>query len=201
MTTPKAVLFDLDDTLHDRRASVEAFVPALHHRLAPWLNGMSLEPFKQHLHRIDHGGYVARDVFFTRLLGSLGVSNFDAQQLAGFWRSEFAKFAQPMHGAYALLEFLRHKNIKTAIVSNGSSQLQRNKITSLKLQVDVVIISEEVGVKKPAPLPFLSALKELEVPTSRAWFVGDHPVNDIAGANALGMKTFWLEREQRGEDV
>jgi putative hydrolase of the HAD superfamily len=47
----------------------------------------------------------------------------------------------------------------------------------------------------------LSALKELEVPTSRAWFVGDHPVNDIAGANALGMKTFWLEREQRGEDV
>jgi hypothetical protein len=48
-----------DDTLHDRRASVNAFAPVLFAHLEPWLNGMSLEPFKQHLHRIDHGGYVA----------------------------------------------------------------------------------------------------------------------------------------------
>jgi putative hydrolase of the HAD superfamily len=201
LPNPTAILFDLDDTLHDRRASVKAFAPALHAHLEPWLSGMNLETFSQHLHRVDHGGYVAREVFFTRLLGSLGATGFDAQQLAAFWRSEFAKFAQPMQGAYALLKFLRGQNIKTAIVSNGSSQLQRNKIAALNLRVDVVIISEEVGVKKPAPLPFLSALKLLEVVASRAWFVGDHPVNDIEGANAVGMKTFWLEREQSGVDV
>jgi putative hydrolase of the HAD superfamily len=201
MPFPNAILFDLDDTLHNRRASVEAFAPTLHAHLEPWLGGLKLEAFKHHLHQVDHGGYVARDVFFSRLLSSLGATGFDAPQLAAFWRNEFAKFAQPMHGAQELLGFLHNKQIKTAIVSNGSSQLQRNKITALNLQVDVVVISDEIGVKKPAPQPFLTALKALEVPASRAWFVGDHPINDIEGANALGMKTFWLEREQRGEAV
>jgi putative hydrolase of the HAD superfamily len=201
MPVPKAILFDLDDTLHDRRASVEVFAPALHKRRAPWLGGLELEPFRSHLHRVDHGGYVAREVFFTRLLDGLEATGFEAQELAAFWRSEFAKFAQPMPGAYELLEFLTQKNIKTAIVSNGSSQLQRNKIGALNLRVDVVIISDEVGVKKPAALPFISALRQLGVQATEAWFVGDHPINDIQGANALGMKTFWLEREQQGEHV
>ncbi len=198
---PKAILFDLDDTLHDRRASVEAFTPALFAHLEPWLSGASLENFKTVLHRVDYGGYVPREIFMQRLLEAFHAKDFDALRLAKFWRSEFAKFAQPMVGAYELLEFLGSKGIKTGIVSNGTVQLQQAKIDALGLKVDVVIISEAVGVKKPSAKPFLEALRLLEVSASEAWFVGDHPINDVQGASSVGMKAFWLEREQRAEAV
>jgi putative hydrolase of the HAD superfamily len=198
---PKAILFDLDNTLHDRRASIEAFLPALFAYLEPWLGEASLEKFRTVLHQVDLGGYVSREVFMQRLLEAFGASGFDALHLAQFWRSEFAKFAQPMAGAHELLEFLRSKNIKTGIVSNGTVQLQQAKIDSLELNVDVVIISEAVGAKKPDTKPFIEALHLLEVSASTAWFVGDHPVNDVQGALAVGMKAFLLEREQSAEAV
>lgn len=194
---PEAVLFDLDDTLHDRRASVDMFAPALHAHLEPWLGGRGLEQFKAALHRVDYGGYVARELFMTRLLEAFGVnSGFDALELAEYWRSSFAVYAQPMRGAREILESLRSLGIKTGIVTNGTVRLQQSKIDALELQVDAVVISEAVGAKKPAPAPFLECLKRLEVLSRHAWFVGDHAVNDIAGASAVGMHPFWLEREQ-----
>ncbi len=198
---PKAILFDLDDTLHDRRASVEAFTPALYQFLEPWLSGASLEQFRTVLQRVDYGGYVPREVFMQRLLEAFGATGFDVAKLAKFWRSEFAKFAQPMAGAYELLEFLRVYQIKTGIVSNGTVQLQQAKIAALGLKVDVVIISEAVGTKKPDAKPFLEALRLLEVSASQAWFVGDHLINDVQGAAAVGIKAFWLEREQPAQAV
>ncbi len=198
---PKAILFDLDDTLHDRRTSVEAFTPTLYSFLEPWLGGVSLKNFKTVLHHVDYGGYVPREVFMQRLLEAFGAKNFDALELAKFWRSEFAKFAQPMAGAHELLGFLHSSNIKTGIVSNGSVQLQQAKIDALELRVDVVIISEAVGAKKPDAKPFLEAMRLLEVSASETWFVGDHPVNDVQGALAVGMKTFFLKREQTAEAV
>ncbi len=199
---PAAVLFDLDDTLHDRRASVEAFTPALHMHLEPWLNGVNLEEFREALQRVDHGGYVPRDVFMTRLLEAFGVtSGFDPLELAEFWRSSFATHAQPMRGAREILEYLRSLGIKTGIVTNGTVRLQQAKIDALELHADAVVISEQIGVKKPAPEPFLECLKRLEVLPRQAWFVGDHAVNDIAGAHAVRMRPFWLEREQHLEPV
>ena len=197
---PKAVLFDLDDTLHNRRASVDAFAPALHAQLEPWLGDVALEAFRQTLHRVDYGGYVSREVFMMRLLESFGVkSGFDAVTLAESWRSSFAAHAQPMRGAREILEHLRSLGVKTSIVTNGTVRLQQAKIDALELHVDAVVISEQIGVKKPAPKPFLECLKQLEVRASEAWFVGDHAVNDIAGAHPVGLRAFWLEIEQHTE--
>ena len=199
---PKAVLFDLDDTLHDRRASVDAFALALHAQLEPWLRDVNLEQFRQTLHRVDHGGYVPRELFMARLLESFGAqSGFDALELAEFWRTSFAAYAQPMRGAHQILDHLRDCGIKTGIVSNGTVRLQQAKIGKLELRVDAVVISEQIGVKKPAPEPFLECLRQLEVLASEAWFVGDHALNDIEGANAVGMRAFWLEVGQHAEPV
>ena len=199
---PRAVLFDLDDTLHDRRASVDAFVPVLHAHLEPWLAGATLEQFRQTLHRMDYGGYIPREIFMMRLLEAFGVtSSFDAVALAEFWRSSFAVHAQPMRGAREILEHLRDCGIKIGIVTNGTVRLQQAKIDALRFNVDAVVISEQIGVKKPAPEPFLECLKRLEVRAVDAWFVGDHALNDIAGAHGVGLRPFWLEIEQHAEPV
>lgn len=49
-----------------------------------------------------------------------------------------------------------------------------------------------VQVKKPDPRIFARALAEVGCQASQAWFVGDHPVNDVRGAAAAGLRPIWL---------
>jgi HAD superfamily hydrolase (TIGR01662 family) len=50
-----------------------------------------------------------------------------------------------------------------------------------------VVVSTEMGYRKPHPSLFDAALSELGVSASEAVFVGDSPWHDIAGAQAVGM--------------
>jgi putative hydrolase of the HAD superfamily len=54
------------------------------------------------------------------------------------------------------------------------------------------MISEAVGVKKPDARIFAQALAAVGCRASQAWFVGDHPVNDVLGAAAVGLRPIWL---------
>ena len=51
-----------------------------------------------------------------------------------------------------------------------------------------VVVSAEEGWRKPHPSLFEKALGELGVAPEEAVFVGDSPVHDIAGAQAVGMR-------------
>lgn len=57
--------------------------------------------------------------------------------------------------------------------------------------MDVILISEREGMRKPEPEIFARALRALHVPADDAWFVGDHPVVDVAGAAAAGLSAIW----------
>ncbi|HSC75243.1 MAG TPA: HAD family hydrolase, partial [Pseudomonadales bacterium] len=45
---------------------------------------------------------------------------------------------------------------------------------------------------KPAPHMFLAALERADVAPHEALHIGDHPVDDMQGAQAVGMKTLWV---------
>lgn len=57
---------------------------------------------------------------------------------------------------------------------------------------NAVIVSEEIGWRKPSRKIFLEALSRLQVEVGRAVFVGDTPLEDISGASQLGMKTIFI---------
>jgi HAD superfamily hydrolase (TIGR01549 family) len=57
---------------------------------------------------------------------------------------------------------------------------------------NAVLVSEDVGWRKPNPKIFQEALKRLEVNAEKTVYVGDSPKEDIGGASALGMKTIFL---------
>jgi len=63
--------------------------------------------------------------------------------------------------------------------------------------VDAAVGSGAHGKTKPHPAIFLSALGELGVRAEEAAMVGDSPEDDIAGARALGMRAFLVDREGR----
>jgi FMN phosphatase YigB (HAD superfamily) len=61
-------------------------------------------------------------------------------------------------------------------------------------EVDAIVLSFEIGVMKPDPGIYLAALDRIGVPGERAAFVDDQP-GYLAGAEAVGMRTFFINRD------
>jgi putative hydrolase of the HAD superfamily len=59
----------------------------------------------------------------------------------------------------------------------------------LRDRFDAVTTSEDIGWTKPNPAMFEAALEHAGVPAERAAMVGDRYRHDMAGANALGIRT------------
>lgn len=57
---------------------------------------------------------------------------------------------------------------------------------------NAILISDEVGWRKPHPKIFNEALKRLRVSAHETVYVGDSPLEDIKGAKATGMKTVFV---------
>ncbi|MGH3734293.1 MAG: HAD family hydrolase [Micromonosporaceae bacterium] len=80
------------------------------------------------------------------------------------------------------------------IVTNGRTAQQEAKIRRVGPDrlLQGWVISESVGHKKPEPEIFQAAAEAVGVPLSGAWVIGDSPLADIAGANALGLRSVWV---------
>ncbi|MDH7477576.1 MAG: HAD family hydrolase [Candidatus Bathyarchaeota archaeon] len=57
---------------------------------------------------------------------------------------------------------------------------------------NAVLVSEDVGWRKPHQKIFQEALQRLKVKAEEAVYVGDSPAEDIAGAKKAGMKTVFI---------
>jgi putative hydrolase of the HAD superfamily len=103
--------------------------------------------------------------------------------------------------AVPLLEALRGRGIKTAIVSNtpwGSpADAWRDELTRHGLldKVDAAVFCMDVGWRKPHRAPFDRALSLLEVAPADALFVGDDHRWDIVGAQNAGLRPVLLESD------
>lgn len=95
-----------------------------------------------------------------------------------------------------LLEAARAAGVPLAIITNGPSDTQRTKVAALGIEpwFRTVVISGEVGVAKPETAIFEAALRGLGVEEQGAWHVGDNLGTDVAGANAAGLTSVWLNR-------
>jgi HAD superfamily hydrolase (TIGR01662 family) len=107
----------------------------------------------------------------------------------------------PFDDAQPALRRLRSAGVRTAVVTNGMGDLQRLKaeLAGLAGDVDVFVVSGDVGVGKPHPGVFQEALERLGAGAEQALMVGDNPIRDIAGAQRLGIRTAWLDRSS-GDD-
>ncbi|MDQ5816065.1 MAG: HAD family phosphatase [Actinomycetota bacterium] len=82
---------------------------------------------------------------------------------------------------------IRRAGFKTALLSNswGSSLYPRDRLVDL---FDAVVISGEVGMRKPDPRIYALALERIQVAPQRCVFVDDHP-GHLAAARDLGLMT------------
>jgi putative hydrolase of the HAD superfamily len=78
-----------------------------------------------------------------------------------------------------------------AVVSDAPRLPVWLRICGLGLQhyFDVVVTSEDSGVKKPHAKPFQMALAQMGVQAHEALMIGDWPERDMVGAKGVGLKT------------
>ncbi len=97
----------------------------------------------------------------------------------------------------AVLARLRARGLRLAVVSNWDPRLP-DLLESLGLarSFDAIVYSSEVGVEKPDPRIFLSALSRLKVEPAAALHVGDGKVEDAEGAAAAGLHALHLDRRR-----
>ena len=196
--SPRAVLFDLDDTLIDRRASLGRLTEVMASDYAGQLTTVDPRALYPIIRSVDGGGYQPRVRVAEDLARLLPWRNAPTpSELARFWEARFPACSQPSDGVYETLAWLRAQNLKIGIVTNGRTTAQERKIAHLGLAelVDAVIVSETVGIRKPDPRIFGLALDRLRVANSEAWFVGDNPANDVLGATAAGLTAVWFRRD------
>jgi HAD superfamily hydrolase (TIGR01549 family) len=205
---PKAVLFDLDDTLCDYAAAREsrlrrAFTLApgggIQPREAIDLDRMIAESIRMHPHGADH---------FAELFARFGIGDAGEAQAAADWyrKNRFHSlrlFPEVETVVSTVREGVSHDEPWAArpigIVTNGPTEVQYAKLELLGIDrfVDFVLVSEEFGVAKPDPAIFREALRLAGVRPEEAIFVGDSVEFDMAGARAAGIHTVWLNRQQQ----
>jgi HAD superfamily hydrolase (TIGR01549 family) len=205
---PKAVLFDLDDTLCDYAAAREARLRRAF-TLAPDggnqpreaidLDRMIAESIHMHPHGADH---------FPELFVRFGIGDAREAQAAADWyrqnRFHSLRLFPEVEAVFSSVrEAVSRGDARTSrpigIVTNGPTEVQHAKLELLGIDrlVDFVLVSEEFGVAKPDPAIFHEALRLSGVEAEEAIFVGDSVEFDMAGAQAAGVPAVWLNRLQR----
>lgn len=95
--------------------------------------------------------------------------------------------------AHWLLEETRARGLRIGIVSNtfDPPDLLHADLASdgVAERVDAIVLSSELGLRKPAPEIYRAALDALGVDPANALFVGDRVREDVQGPAALGMRT------------
>ncbi|CAM3635632.1 HAD family hydrolase [Marinicrinis lubricantis] len=152
---------------------------------------------KEYIRTADRDGYRSKRELYEDLKRHLNMKqeHTTIEDMLHFWFSEFPKCTELMEGAQDVIEHLKSKQIKLGIITNGAVHTQHAKIdqAGIRPYFDCIVVSDEVGVKKPDRQIFDIALERLNIHPQQTWYVGDHPRNDVHGAREAGLQAVWLE--------
>ncbi|MEM7359589.1 MAG: HAD family hydrolase [Pseudomonadota bacterium] len=205
MSKPKAIFFDLDETLVDNVIPVQKLFAEMYFQFSDRLGADRQDAFFAAL-RVNAANLWATmfetevapeqqfaDCFATTIESTCELPNAEARELAAGMLEGFvalsANNVRLQDGASDTLQTLREQGYITGIITNGMERVQLGKVHQLGLQdqVDHVIVSAQARAHKPHAPVFEMALARAGVEAHQAWQIGDHATNDVAGAIRAGM--------------
>jgi putative hydrolase of the HAD superfamily len=211
---PRALLFDLDDTIVRESAGNEnlwaemcdafaaragAEAHALHTAVLA-----ARDWFWDDLAREKRGRLAmpwARRAVAEEAFRRLGLRNLAVAHALGdaFTRTR----SERMHffpGARETLLALRARGHRLALLTNGGALFQREKVERFELAplFDIVLVEGELGFGKPDPRVFERALRALGAAPHEALMTGNDLRSDVFGAKRAGLRAVWVDHAREG---
>jgi len=193
----KAALFDLYDTLSyadERRfeEKVRACASLCNVRPEDYAAAWKSLLIDSNLGKL--GGTEKRALAVLRMFG-LPEDERVAREITRL-EHEFLRSGIHLHDdAVSTLTALRTSGLKLGLITNASPSVRevfdRHELWSY---FDCVIISSEVGLRKPEPGIYLAALNRLEFEPWQCVYIGDGNDGELDGAHDVGMLTVCVER-------
>ena len=137
---------------------------------------------------------------FQQMLLSRGRENDEAQRFATYFRRQSMKKLRTFRYAKKLLKGLKKRGGGVYLVSNAQSCFTLKELDDCGLTAlfDGILISSDVGVKKPSSEIFQCAFDKFDISPENSIYVGNDLRDDILGAAGVGMRTVYIPTEQSG---
>jgi putative hydrolase of the HAD superfamily len=216
---PRAILFDLDETIltfgrrQEQLVSVaRGFIPpgeaidaeALArtvetHLTAFWADEARHKSWRFRL--ADARRAVVADAFAElSAAGAASLTREAAHRFADEFQALREQRIRPFPGAIETIDALRAQDVRLALITNGASEVQRAKIERFDLarRFDHVQVEGECGFGKPEPRAYRHALAALGAEVHEAWIVGDNLEWEVAAPQRLGLYAVWCDPYEVG---
>jgi putative hydrolase of the HAD superfamily len=215
MPLPRAVLLDLDDTILDDSAVVDAswraacedacrgasgrdpaHVLAAIERTKSWFWS---DAERHRVGRLDMDG-ARLEIVRASLLEAGGDDPELAARIATTYTRLREEAIEEIPGAIDTVRWLRGQGCRLALLTNGSRAAQRYKIDRFGLSplFDEVLVEGELDFGKPDPRIYALALARLGASPSDAWMVGDNLEWDVAQPQRMGLYAVWIDARGAG---
>lgn len=195
------IFFDLDGTLINHERAANEAGSWLHRRLE---TGHELPSFlalwetiiRERMHHSRDGSFFKIGPECMRQLSAdFDLPTHSAEQTFVDYLAVYVKSCTLYEDVVQCLANLLGR-YRLGVISNGDYPIQQQKISHLGLQrfFEIVVVSEQVGVCKPALEIFHQACEAAHLLPHEAIHVGDDLACDVLGADEAGLQSVWLNR-------
>ena len=142
----------------------------------------------------------------TRLVRELYATEPSPEALADILHARFEVFVRVVQAPDYLPDLLKklHRRYRLGVLSNypdGNAIRQSLTKTGLADFFDAVVVSGDLGLVKPHPVPFITILDALGVSAGHAVVVGDNWLGDVQGAKRAGLRVIQSLQWKSPEDM
>ncbi|MGE0224602.1 MAG: HAD family hydrolase [Acetobacteraceae bacterium] len=217
---PRAILFDMDDTLISAYAQPELAWMAIAEEFRSTLHPLDpadvadavsrasecfwADAERHRLGRLNlldaRAGIVSQAFEALARLGKREPRADLALQLAERYAAYRDEKMYLFDGAHTVVDGFRALGVKLALITNGSGPAQRRKIERFELEhrFDHIQIEGEHGFGKPEERAYRHAMAALGVEPHETWMVGDNLEWEIVAPQRLGIYAIWHDALGRG---
>lgn len=195
---PRAVIFDLDNTLYDYAHPHGEAMSAVREKVATSLNvsgGAFDNAFRSAREDIKKqlgptASSHSRLLYFQRMIELLGLKSqpmlaLDLEQT--YWRTFLVNARLFPHAVDVLIE-LRAMGFPVALATDLTTQIQFRKLVYFNIDryFDAIVTSEEAGSDKSSLKPFRLVMEKLQLPADAlVWVIGDEESDVVTCREAL----------------
>ena len=148
------------------------------------------------------------EIALKKLISQFDISlneDFSLKKLLEIYYMEVYSERKLYPEVISVLNSLKSIGVRMGVVSNTTNPrfMKENEMKAAGLEpfFDFAIYSSDTPYRKPHPSIFQLAIESLKLKPEEILFVGDNLRLDIVGAQNVGMKSAWINRERQTNSI